>query len=86
MLAARRRFLADAAHQIRTPLSAAMLYAANLANRTLKPESRSQFQQKLMARLPCCPAQAFISMSVAKTVMKKTVACTTQWYWCVTQH
>ena len=39
------------AHQIRTLLSAAMLYAANLANRTLKPESRSQFQQKLMARL-----------------------------------
>ncbi len=36
---------ASLAHQIRTPLSAAMLYAANLANRTLKPESRSQFQQ-----------------------------------------
>jgi two-component system sensor histidine kinase FlrB len=39
------------AHQIRTPLSAAMLYGANLANRTLTPESRLQFQQKLMMRL-----------------------------------
>lgn len=28
-----------------------MLYGANLANRTLKPESRVLFQQKLMARL-----------------------------------
>ena len=30
--------------------------------------------------------KAFISMSAARTAMKKTVACTTQWYWCVTQH
>ena len=50
-LSALGNMAASLAHQIRTPLSAAMLYAANLANRTLKPESRSQFQQKLMARL-----------------------------------
>lgn len=50
-LSALGNMAASLAHQIRTPLSAAMLYAANLANRTLKPESRNQFQQKLMARL-----------------------------------
>ncbi|MGL5537503.1 MAG: PAS domain-containing protein, partial [Aeromonas veronii] len=47
-LSALGNMAASLAHQIRTPLSAAMLYAANLANRTLKPESRTQFQQKLM--------------------------------------
>lgn len=50
-LSALGNMAASLAHQIRTPLSAAMLYAANLGNRTLKPESRSQFQQKLMGRL-----------------------------------
>ncbi|KXU81448.1 sensor histidine kinase [Aeromonas enteropelogenes] len=50
-LSALGNMAASLAHQIRTPLSAAMLYGANLANRTLKPESRSQFQQKLMDRL-----------------------------------
>lgn len=50
-LSALGNMAASLAHQIRTPLSAAMLYAANLGNRTLKPESRSQFQQKLMQRL-----------------------------------
>ncbi|PJG59361.1 sensor histidine kinase [Aeromonas cavernicola] len=50
-LSALGNMAASLAHQIRTPLSAAMLYGANLANRTLKAESRYQFQQKLMERL-----------------------------------
>lgn len=50
-LSALGKMAASLAHQIRTPLSAAMLYGANLANRTLSVESRHQFQQKLMARL-----------------------------------
>lgn len=50
-LSALGKMAATLAHQIRTPLSAAMLYGANLANRTLNPESRQLFQQKLMARL-----------------------------------
>jgi two-component system, sensor histidine kinase FlrB len=50
-LSALGKMAASLAHQIRTPLSAAMLYGANLANRTLSPESRLQFQQKLMDRL-----------------------------------
>lgn len=50
-LSALGNIAATLAHQIRTPLSAAMLYAANLGNSTLKAPSRQLFQQKLMSRL-----------------------------------
>jgi two-component system sensor histidine kinase FlrB len=43
--------MASLAHQLRTPLSSAMLYAQNLAAQNLPEQSRSQFQQKLCARL-----------------------------------
>ena len=39
------------AHQIRTPLSAAMLYGANLSNSKLTLRDRNSFQDKLMGRL-----------------------------------
>ncbi|MCW8994945.1 MAG: ATP-binding protein [Psychromonas sp.] len=45
------KMVASLAHQIRTPLSAAMLYGANLANKTLTESSRLRFQNKLMNRL-----------------------------------
>ncbi|MDF2178296.1 ATP-binding protein [Aliiglaciecola sp. CAU 1673] len=45
------KMVASLAHQIRTPLSAAMLYGANLQNLTLREASREQFADKLMARL-----------------------------------
>ena len=45
------RMVSTLAHQIRTPLSAAMLYSANLKNSKLKEESRSRFQDKLSSRL-----------------------------------
>ncbi len=45
------KMAASLAHQIRTPLSAAMLYAANLANRGLNESIRSQFLKKLTDRL-----------------------------------
>ncbi len=45
------RMVASLAHQIRTPLSAAILYAANLSNRKLKVEQRSNFVNKLSSRL-----------------------------------
>ncbi|WP_111976695.1 sensor histidine kinase [Algibacillus agarilyticus] len=50
-LSALGKMMATLAHQIRTPLSAAMLYAANLGNSSLKPNSRISFQQKLISRL-----------------------------------
>lgn len=45
------RMVASLAHQIRTPLSAAMLYAANLKNTRLKAEQRLNFVDKLSSRL-----------------------------------
>lgn len=45
------RMVSKLAHQIRTPLSAAMLYGANLKNQKLTLESRDSFQDKLMLRL-----------------------------------
>ena len=51
------RMAASLAHQIRTPLSAAMLYAANLGNARLPPAARQAFQKKLMERLAALEAQ-----------------------------
>ena len=45
------RMVSTLAHQIRTPLSAAMLYSANLSNRNLSDVARSNFQEKLSSRL-----------------------------------
>lgn len=45
------RMVSTLAHQIRTPLSAAMLYSANLSNRKLSETSRVTFQEKLSSRL-----------------------------------
>ncbi|WP_298440432.1 HAMP domain-containing sensor histidine kinase [uncultured Ferrimonas sp.] len=50
-LSALGKMAASLAHQIRTPLSAALLYAANLSNRNLDDRGRDRFQHKLMARL-----------------------------------
>lgn len=51
------RMAASLAHQIRTPLSAAILYAANLGNSNLMPSARKRFQEKLMGRLEALEAQ-----------------------------
>lgn len=45
------RMVSTLAHQIRTPLSAAMLYSANLSNRNLSDVARNNFQEKLSSRL-----------------------------------
>ena len=45
------RMVSTLAHQIRTPLSAAMLYSANLSNSKLSPDDRIDFQEKLSSRL-----------------------------------
>ena len=51
------KMAASLAHQIRTPLSAAILYAANLGNQKLPLASRNIFQKKLMSRLEALDAQ-----------------------------
>ncbi|MDX2368318.1 MAG: HAMP domain-containing sensor histidine kinase [Colwellia sp.] len=45
------RMVSTLAHQIRTPLSAAMLYSANLSNKRLSETARGSFQEKLSSRL-----------------------------------
>ncbi len=45
------RMVASLAHQIRTPLSAALLYASNLASHSLLAEQRQRFSEKLLSRL-----------------------------------
>lgn len=45
------RMMATLAHQIRTPLSSALLYAENLQNTQVNGATRVQFQQKLIDRL-----------------------------------
>lgn len=50
-LSALGKMVASLAHQVRTPLSAAMLYAANLRANTMPPQAKERFHDKLMARL-----------------------------------
>ncbi|MDF0532972.1 HAMP domain-containing sensor histidine kinase [Shewanella sp. A32] len=50
-LSALGKMVANLAHQIRTPLSSALLYAANLGNPRLDEPSRHRFQEKLLDRL-----------------------------------
>ncbi|MBM7072215.1 ATP-binding protein [Shewanella sp. 202IG2-18] len=50
-LSALGKMVAKLAHQVRTPLSAAMLYATNLTNPKLPESSKSKFQMKLIDRL-----------------------------------
>ncbi|WP_028117919.1 sensor histidine kinase [Ferrimonas senticii] len=50
-LCALGKMAASLAHQIRTPLAAALLYAANLGNRNLDEAGRERFQHRLLARL-----------------------------------
>jgi two-component system sensor histidine kinase FlrB len=61
------RMVASLAHQIRTPLSAAMLYAANLSNSRLKTDIRSSFVNKLTSRLTDLEKQVNDMLMFAKS-------------------
>ncbi|MCL1057833.1 ATP-binding protein [Shewanella gelidimarina] len=50
-LSALGKMVATLAHQVRTPLSAALLYASNLANPKISDTARKRFQGKLVDRL-----------------------------------
>lgn len=60
------KMVASLAHQIRTPLSAAMLYGANLANPLLNAAMRQKFQGKLMGRLQALEKQVDDMLLFAK--------------------
>ena len=67
------KMVASLAHQIRTPLSAAMLYGANLANKTLNESSRARFQGKLMNRLQDLETQVNDMLLFARSGEQKIV-------------
>lgn len=50
-LSALGKMVASLAHQVRTPLSAALLYASNLSNSKISNSARERFQGKLVDRL-----------------------------------
>ena len=50
-LTAMGRMMAALAHQLRTPLAAAMLYASNLRDAELSPEQTRRFSAKVLSRL-----------------------------------
>jgi len=65
-LSALGKMVASLAHQVRTPLSAAILYAANLKNTQMSASSRDAFQTKLMARLKDLELQVNDMLMLAK--------------------
>lgn len=67
------RMVSSLAHQIRTPLSAAMLYAANIATPNLNPQAKKGFQQKLMSRLQDLESQVNDMLLFAKSGRSQVV-------------
>ncbi|MCL1073942.1 sensor histidine kinase [Shewanella dokdonensis] len=65
-LSALGKMVANLAHQIRTPLSAALLYASNLGNPRLDQPSRHRFQEKLLGRLGELERQVNDMLLIAK--------------------
>ncbi|WP_226684816.1 sensor histidine kinase [Shewanella indica] len=65
-LSALGKMVATLAHQIRTPLSAALLYAANLGSPRLDTGSRERFQGKLLDRLSELEQQVNDMLLIAK--------------------
>ncbi|MFY8300305.1 sensor histidine kinase [Pseudoalteromonas sp. SS15] len=61
------KMVASLAHQVRTPLSAAMLYAANLGSNKVPEASRSRFHEKLMSRLKDLESQVNDMLLFAKS-------------------
>ncbi|MBL0710367.1 MAG: HAMP domain-containing histidine kinase [Colwellia sp.] len=68
------KMISTLAHQIRTPLSAAMLYSANLSNRKLADSARATFQEKLSARLHDLEQQVNDMLLFSKSGNEQVVA------------
>ena len=72
-LGALGKMVASLAHQVRTPLSAAMLYAANLGNKALTGDAKSSFHTKLMSRLKDLETQVNDMLLFAKSGEQQVV-------------
>ncbi len=66
-LSALGKMVASLAHQVRTPLSAAMLYAANLKSNVMPEHAKERFHDKLMARLKDLESQVNDMLMFAKS-------------------
>jgi two-component system sensor histidine kinase FlrB len=66
-LSALGKMVASLAHQVRTPLSAAMLYAANLGSANIPDAARVRFQEKLVSRLKDLESQVNDMLLFAKS-------------------
>ncbi|MBQ4810442.1 PAS domain-containing protein [Pseudoalteromonas luteoviolacea] len=72
-LSALGKMVASLAHQVRTPLSAAMLYGANLGSANLPTPSREKFHNKLMSRLKDLESQVNDMLLFAKSGEQQVV-------------
>jgi two-component system sensor histidine kinase FlrB len=72
-LSALGKMVASLAHQVRTPLSAAMLYAANIANARISQEARNKFGIKLNSRLKDLEQQVSNMLLFANSGSKQVV-------------
>lgn len=72
-LSALGKTVASLVHQIRTPLSAAILYAANLASGNLKDADRTKFGLKLISRLGDLESQVNDMLLFAKSGEQQVV-------------
>lgn len=67
------KMVASLAHQIRTPLSAAMLYAANLSSPSLSSSALQRFSGKLMERLKDLESQVNDMLLFARSDSQQVV-------------
>ncbi|QOL27089.1 PAS domain-containing sensor histidine kinase [Thalassotalea sp. LPB0316] len=67
------KMVSSLAHQIRTPLSSAMLYCANLKNGKLTTQARDKFQDKLMTRLQDLESQVNDMLLFSKSGSEQVV-------------
>jgi len=77
-LSAMGKMMASLAHQIRTPLSAAMLYSAHLTKPDLSSEQRIRFATKVKGRLASLEQQVRDMLIFARGETKLTELITTQ--------
>ncbi|TPH17164.1 sensor histidine kinase [Litorilituus lipolyticus] len=68
------KMVSTLAHQIRTPLSAAILYGANLSNHQLSEHARIKFQDKLNSRLKDLEQQVNDMLLFSKSGTEQVVA------------
>lgn len=73
-LSALGRMVSTLAHQIRTPLSAAMLYCSNLSTKGLTEQKSQTFREKLTSRLQDLEQQVNDMLLFAKSGGKQVVA------------